>query len=310
MKFYLFLGIILLGTYHSNAQTINGTVNWGSDFRSETSDGGKTILQWPCETCIFSDEHPGWPLIGIEVPVSSFGELKCVISADKWEPISIPSNIKPETLPERYSLRSNIAGSRGKYKGFVTFPAVRKTSSGNWERMTSYTLQANFIPKPITANRTGWTTKSVLSTGQNFKIAINNDGIYKLDYNYFKNTLGLDPGSINPKQVKIYGNPGGMLPTLNSIERPDDLLENAVYFFGEDDGKFDPGDYILFYANGANETKFNPQTKLMTQEVNLYSAKNYYFVQISGGDGKRVSQNNQTFNPEYWTNKFLDVKKA
>lgn len=298
-----------MGTYHSNAQTINGTVNWGSDFRSETSDGGKTILRWPCETCIFSDEHPGWPLIGIEVPVSSFGELNCVISADKWEPVSTPSNIKPETLPESYSLRSNVSGSRGKYKGFVTFPVLRKTSSGNWERMTSYTLQANFIPKPITANRTGWTTKSVLSTGQNFKIAINNDGIYKLDYNYFKNTLGLDPGSINPKQVKIYGNPGGMLPTLNSIERPDDLLENAVYFFGEDDGKFDPGDYILFYANGANETKFNPQTKLMTQEVNLYSAKNYYFVQISGGDGKRVSQNNQTFNPEYWTNKFLDVKR-
>jgi hypothetical protein len=41
-----------------------------------------------------------------------------------------------------------------------------------------------------------------------------------------------------------------MLPEKNGDACPDDLLENAIVVVGESDGKFNTGDYILFYAVG------------------------------------------------------------
>ena len=53
------------------------------------------------------------------------------------------------------------------------------------------------------------------------------------------NTSGLDP-----KNIKIYGNGGKLLPQLNSEFRYDDLQENSIFVAGEGDGNFDENDYI------------------------------------------------------------------
>ena len=40
------------------------------------------------------------------------------------------------------------------------------------------------------------------------------------------------------------------MPLENSKQRTDDLIENAIFISGGNDNSFDPGDYILFYAEG------------------------------------------------------------
>ena len=309
MKQLLTAIFLLTGSMISFSQELSGTLFWKDNFRTETTISGKVLNVWPCTNCIFSDDHPGWPLAGVQFPLTSYGELSVNLRSEIWEKFTgkIPENIK--SIPENYQMQTNVAGSRGKYQGSVSIPVIRKNNSGEWEVLKAFSLQYSFKPVTFSINRNDWTTTSVLSAGQNYKISVSSDGMVKLDYNYFKNTLGIDPASVDPRQIKIYGNPGGMLPTLNSVYRPDDLIENAIYFSGEDDGVFDQGDYLLFYASGPNPFKFNNDTKVLSQEINLYSSKNFYFVQLSGGNGKRIQQNNNNNTPEYWVNTFLEVRR-
>lgn len=88
---------------------------------------------------------------------------------------------------------------------------------------------------------------SVLQTGNWFKISVSERGIYKLSHAFFKN-MGLDPSSFDPKNIRIYGNGGALLPESNAAPRPDDLIENAIYVNGESEGVFNDSDYVLFYA--------------------------------------------------------------
>jgi len=104
--------------------------------------------------------------------------------------------------------------------------------------------------------------------------------------------MGLDPGKTDPRMIKIYGNAGGMLPQANSASRPSDLTELATYLSDANDGVFNNEDYILFYAQGADQNYFDAKRKTFFYEKNLYDDNNYYFLTVSSSSqGKRMSSN-------------------
>ncbi|OFY87335.1 MAG: hypothetical protein A3F72_16790 [Bacteroidetes bacterium RIFCSPLOWO2_12_FULL_35_15] len=148
---------------------------------------------------------------------------------------------------------------------------------------------------------------SVLQSGNWYKIAINTDGIYKLSYSFLK-SLGIDVDAINPQNIRIYGNGGGMLPELNSVQRPDDLVENAIYVQGESDTKFDASDYILLYGKGPQTWLYD--TSFCTEfqhKINLYSDSAFYFITTDLGAGKRIqSQASSTLTPTHLVTSFND----
>lgn len=135
-------------------------------------------------------------------------------------------------------------------------------------------------------------SSSVLGTGTWYKIGTTQRGIYKIDYNFLKDA-GVDVDNINPKNIQLYGNVGGMLPQANSTTRIDDLQENSIWVAGQDDGSFDANDYILFYTQGAVAWNYNNVTKLFEHTQNIYSDSVFCFLTIGNGEGKRVqSQEN------------------
>ena len=73
---------------------------------------------------------------------------------------------------------------------------------------------------------------SVLSTGNWYKIAVEVTGIYKITYNDLV-SYGINPGQINPKHIRLYGNGNGMLPELASAFRYNDLQENSIFVFSQ-----------------------------------------------------------------------------
>jgi len=131
-------------------------------------------------------------------------------------------------------------------------------------------------------------SNSVLASGKWYKISVSNTGIHKIDYNLLK-SIGINPDNIDPRNIRIYGNGGGVLPELNSVARHDDLVENPVMVVGEGDGKFDAGDFILFYAQGSSIWTFNPATGNYSYENNFYSDVNTYFITVDLGSGKRIA---------------------
>lgn len=130
---------------------------------------------------------------------------------------------------------------------------------------------------------------SVLSTGSWFKVGVTESGVYRLNFETLS-SLGMNPGSLDPSEIKIYGNAvGGMLPQANDEDRPEDLLENAISIAGVEDGSFDNGDYILFYAVGPDKMEWDSAG--FEYEKNIYSDTAYYFITHSAGTGSRVLDN-------------------
>ncbi len=128
--------------------------------------------------------------------------------------------------------------------------------------------------------------QSVLATGDWAKLGVTSSGIYKIDFNLLQ-TMGFDPNTIDPNQIQVYGQGGGMLPQDNSANRAFDLVENALYGVGLDDGSFDVNDYLLFYAQGPNKESFNPDGSFSYQK-NYYADTTYYFLTVSDQNGKRM----------------------
>ncbi len=126
-----------------------------------------------------------------------------------------------------------------------------------------------------------------LSKGEWFKLKVEQAGIYRIDYSFLRQ-LGIDPSRINPSHIRIFGNEGGMLPQRIDAARPPGLMENAIFVSGQADGKFDSGDFILFYAEGPDRADYVTSLGLFGYESNLYSDANYYFLTVGDIDGKRI----------------------
>lgn len=124
--------------------------------------------------------------------------------------------------------------------------------------------------------------QETLASNAWFKLGVEKRGVYKISYDDFKK-MGFDPATVDPRQIAIYGNPGGMLPQENDAPRFSALQENAIYIEGEGDGVFDKNDYILFYAEGPDAVHYDAQHQVFAYQSNLYSKKNFYFITVATG---------------------------
>ncbi len=139
--------------------------------------------------------------------------------------------------------------------------------------------------------------QSVLSSGDWYKIGVQQSGIYKIDFAQLQ-AMGIDPAAIDPQKLRLFGNGIGMLPESNSVSRIDDLAENAIYVHGESDGVFDEGDYILFYGQSPVAVAFNPLTNRVSHKINFYTDTTFYFLTVDDAHpGKRIEEKPQASGP-------------
>lgn len=131
---------------------------------------------------------------------------------------------------------------------------------------------------------------SVLSEHTWYKMTIAEEGIYKLDYATLA-SMGIDMETLNPNQIRIFGNEAGALPEKNSDTRPDDLTEMAIFVSGAEDGCFDESDYVLFFGQEATRwTLGEGDTRYYKRNRNYYSdVTHYYLCTDSGVDGLRIA---------------------
>ncbi len=147
---------------------------------------------------------------------------------------------------------------------------------------------------------------SVLSSGTWHKIRVHQTGLHKITYSDLE-SYGFDVSQLNPKHIRIYGNGNGMLPEANDEFRYIDLQQNAIYVHGENDNVFDVDDYILFYAEGAVEWRWNAERNSFEHTVNLYSNHTCYFISADLGEGKRIgNQASLSVEPDYVSTSFDD----
>ena len=136
------------------------------------------------------------------------------------------------------------------------------------------------------AQRT-YTAQSVLATGNWYKIAIGETGVYKIDIPLL-NSCGINTNNLQSNTVKIYGNTGTMLSENNAVLPYDDLQENAITVIDGGDGIINGNDYILFYGVSTTQWLKDSVNKAFTLQKNLYSNTANYYITI-GTNGKRIT---------------------
>lgn len=179
-------------------------------------------------------------------PITVRGQTHYVLS---FNPIIREGNTFKKVVSLSYRYQSDSGGVRNRISNYTTFDTGRGTS--------------------------------VLESGGWYKIAVDKTGIYKITKD-FLTQLGI-PASVDPRTLKIYGAGGTMLSLVNQNNYETDLIENAIYVRGEEDGVFDGDDYVAFYAIGVDQWSDENLTHL-----NLYEDQAYYFITFGGAPGKRV----------------------
>jgi len=177
-----------------------------------------------------------------------------------------------------------IAASLGRNQWFagLKLNAIIKEGSA-YKRIKSFSYSYSLGSASRTAAATAAITNSVLATGEWSRFYVEKSGVYKLSKTFLQQ-IGVDVNA-DPRSIKIYGNGGRMAPLLNSEFYPDDLAENAIRFLGEEDGRFDGGDYILFYAEGVDNWSVDSGT-----HNNIFADRSYYYVTSKGSNGRRIQE--------------------
>lgn len=125
-------------------------------------------------------------------------------------------------------------------------------------------------------------TSSVLNSGRIYKVAVSQTGVYKLDYNFFRDKLKIDPATLTPSRISIFGNGSGRIPQWNAEPRIDDLEQTTSMGVGLEDGQFNSGDYLMWYAEGPDRWTYDPAERIYQMELNNYDNVNHYYIIIDG----------------------------
>lgn len=239
---------------------------------------------------VFNDRIPMVSAFSDVMPIS-----KSLLSYSQFEYtstkiIDIEENLA-KVLSDDFDATAEINEVRGRYYLGIYLVPIRKVNNHQAEIVTSFSVRTTTSTFPTLSLRNPQAADiSVLANGDIYKISVEKTGLYKIDKTFFENELGINISSINPKKIRIFGNRGGRIPEANSAYRDDDLQELSIYIKGEEDGKFDNNDYILFYAEGADLWSFDEGINNYKFDKNIYDNLNYYFIKIDGQDGKRISQ--------------------
>jgi hypothetical protein len=308
MKKHYFILIAILSVAQLTAQTMRfpQVLQWKKINMAPREEGGAALATETFEGADFSAKVQGLAHFALTFPVKTYGDLQVEVINPRYEPIAIASGIDISTLSESFNIYSRVNINRNDFQAVVRFIPIIKTGAG-LQKLVSFDLQATVIPKaiPNSGNFRGGKTTSVLKEGNIFKIGIENTGIHKIDATFLKE-LGIDITKIDPKKIKIYGNASGILPERNNAFRADDLTENAIRVVGEEDGKFNESDYILFYAQGADRWDYDKTEKLFEMAKNFYSFNSFYFIKIDGDNGLRISDRASLADAAYTATTFDD----
>ncbi|MGC6428070.1 MAG: type IX secretion system sortase PorU [Flavobacteriales bacterium] len=166
--------------------------------------------------------------------------------------------------------------------------------------------QLNFHSVPFISKRSSSANnESILSSGNWYKIAVNENGVYKMTYDHLQ-TLGVDVEFINPNNIALFGKPGGMLPINSNEIRYNGLSQLAIEVVDGGDNSFDQNDYLIFYGQNPDQWKYDIDNNQFNFHKHLYDNNSYYFLTVLNEPGKRIVNVPSNQNPSVNIDTFED----
>ncbi|MDA7727867.1 type IX secretion system sortase PorU [Flavobacteriaceae bacterium] len=275
--------VALFSIYFGTAQTQSFDINWAGSTTLSTPNSSIELPSFDSKNFNFSHGNgiifsAQWKVSGRIDERSAQLETIETIEISKKDLKQLPVS----SIPNTPSLKITNAVYRDHSKGQVEISPIFY-ENGILKKIIRFSVSYRINALSSRASSTTSVVSSNLKSGNWYRFAIDTTGVHKLNKN-FLNSLGVNTSALNPKNIKIYGHGGKSLPLLNSDTVSNDLIENTIQVVGEEDGVFNDDDYILMYAIGPK--KYNSDNN---SHINPYSDKSYYYVNISLGNGARMS---------------------
>ncbi len=213
-------------------------------------------------------------------------EVKNLVSErmNPEELLTLPNRVVPSQLSPR------LTYNRARGTGYATLslnPIYKE--NGVLKKVISFQIiyREGSSKYQAQARRNIRKANSILASGNWYKFYVEKSGVYKIDHGFLK-ALGIDPGTVDPGKIKIYGNGGRMLPLELEDDYQQDIREIPILVEGGSDGSFDLDDALFFYGIGGDEWNEESQTHL-----NIFQDNAAYFLTVDGVNGKRIGQGTQ-----------------
>jgi hypothetical protein len=289
-------------TQSASEKRNNGTIvlHWEKPFTENYGTEGPDIEYLSFKGALYDPKAHNLPEYNLHIKLNAgTNHLNISLINPVYQPLT-PAELALMKNYGRYLssdvvLKYSIEIQRKEPFAHLSFVPIRKNAGGEYEKLVSFSLNVqqshteenNLTHRYARKHQQSFASNSVLANGTWYKIGVVGDGIYKLDYAFFKN-MGYNMTTLVPANIRIYGDGGAMLPDSNSVYRPDDLIENPIYVNGQKDSNFKTNDYVLFYGQGTTQWAYNNSTNRYQHKVNIYSDTTYYFVNADIGPGKRI----------------------
>ncbi len=281
-KIYL---ILLLTSFLGSAQNSKDfSLVWTNNSSFVIGEIKYNLPQFNSENFEFDDSQKTLKYSNIISVEGLVSEGSATLNNVSYETIdaSVLGALNASKISSKLDFKTFSSFAREKAYLSFTFNPIIRDGSG-YKRVKAFTL--NYSISNSSSNKSGFSVNaiqnSVLANGSWNRFYVEKSGVYKISKSFLQ-SIGVNV-AVDPRNIKIYGNGGRMLPLLNSIPYPNDLEENAIQFLGEDDGVFHDSDYILFYAEGVDTWNEESLT-----HVNQFADRSYYYVTTTGATGKRI----------------------
>jgi hypothetical protein len=303
MKNRLLLFALLYSIFSFAQQRNDIVLNWTDNVKSSLGGIAMVIPQFQHEYVDYDADTKAL-FFSHSFPVTGPVDKKSLqITNVVYEemPANKLGSLSASAIPTAINAGINTSKARDEWFAYIQLSPIIKDGSG-YKRVKSFSYSYTLGSLPTVTygvNDFDVISNSILASGDWYRFYVEKSGVYKISRSFLQ-SIGLDVNG-DPRNIKIYGNGGRMLPLKNSTSYPADPEENAIAFVGEEDGTFDSADYIVFYAEGMDNW-----SQENGSHNNLYADRSYYYVTTKGGPGKRMTTMGQPAGAATMTTNIFD----
>lgn len=207
------------------------------------------------------------------LPVPNVQGLQPVVQQVDYGQPGFSATSLPPWLQDPIAPQATLVISRGHYAVRVTLPAFQLGPSGlqilkgfttDWQPTTHAATRGNPFPAA---------TSSVLASGHWEKIAVRDEGMYRISYAELK-----AHGFADPLQVSLWGRNGRQLSYYNDPTESDDLTQIPLQWFHTVQGQVRNEDYAVAYLAGYSWWEWSRGEKMYLYHQHETYTKTFYFL--------------------------------
>jgi len=244
----LLLALLIPMAITAQDRQISRAISWGKPIISIINDSA--VKNMAFEGAYFPEmgKLPLWTETFYADNLSSSISLTdCIYRPLSPEETRILSSFSDQVPAELYFSSHQVISRKDKGVHIEILPFIRDAATNQVNKLVSFTIK--FAEEDGLAKGTvrNYASNSMLAQGEWYKIAVTQTGIYRIEYNDLV-AMGINPSTLNPDKIGIFGRDGAMLPEAKAGIRADELPEKSINLTGKTNVPVDKAIQFLLFA--------------------------------------------------------------